>query len=538
MTQATQPALGRRLLLQASAGLLALPASRAAWAKDATLRIGMAAAPSAMDPHYHVLATNQSVLSHIFETLVRQDAAQKLIPGLAASWRLVGDTTWEFQLREGVAFHDGSPFTAADVVFSLGRVPKVPNSPSSFAIFLKQIATTEVVTPHVIRFHTHAPYPDLPIDLSQIAILSETAAAGPVPEGKTTQQLNAGDGTIGTGPYRFVSFTPNDRVVLAPNPSYWGDRQPWSAVTIMAISSSASRVAALLAGDVDLIEKVPGEDALKLRGNPALRVMVTPSNSVFYLCFDQARDDSPGVTDANGRNPLRDPRVRKALSIAIDRERLTERILSGLGQPAAELAAPGMFGATPDAQVDKFDPEAARKLLSEAGYPNGFGLTLATTNGFYVQDAQLAQSIAAFWTRVGVRTKVEALPSTVFYTRRNARGFSAYFTSMSIITGQASDTLKLLAATQDPKRGLGQTNFGGYSNPRVDALIDEAARTMDPRLREQALQQASRIVTVDDHGILAIAIEKIGYACRNAIEYSPRVDKWVTAMQTRPAAAG
>jgi peptide/nickel transport system substrate-binding protein len=526
---------GRRRLLQASAGLLAVPATSPAWAAEAALRIGMAAAPSAMDPHYHLLATNQSVLSHVFEALVSQDAAQRPVPGLATSWRLVDDTTWEFYLRQDVKFHDGSPFTAADVTFSLDRVSKVPNSPSSFAIFLKQIATTEAVSPYVMRFHTHVPYPDLPIDLSQIAILSATAAAGPAVEGKTTQQLNAGDGTVGTGPYRFVSFAPNDRVVLAANPSYWGGRQPWANVTIIAISSSASRVAALLSGDVDLIEKVPGEDIAKLRSNASIRVMVASSNSIFYLCFDQARDASPDITDTNGRNPLRDPRVRKALSIAMNREQMADRIQSGLGLPAAELVAPGMFGATPNAQVDRFAPDAARKLMAEAGYPDGFGLTLLTTNGFYVQDAQLAQAIASFWTRVGVRTKVEALPSSVFYAKRNSRQFSAYFTSMSMITGQASDTLKILAATQDLKRGLGQTNFGGYSNPRVDALIEEAARTMDPGGRERALRQADGIVTAQDHGVLPISIEKIGYACRTALDYTPRTDKWVTAMQVRRA---
>jgi peptide/nickel transport system substrate-binding protein len=262
-------------------------------------------------------------------------------------------------------------------------------------------------------------------------------------------------------------------------------------------------------------------------------MVVAPSNSVGYICFDQARDESPGVTGVEGRNPLKDARVRKALSLAINREALAQRILTGLAAPAAELAVPGMFGTTPGAAADPFDPDAAKKLLAEAGYPSGFGLTLGTTSGFYLQDSQLGQAIAAMWTRIGVRTTVEALPSTVFYARRNNKEFSAYVTSMSMITGQASDTLKILAATPNPQKGLGQTNFGGYSNPQVDGLIEEAARTLDAAARDKLLQQASQVVVRQDHGVLPVHIEKLAYAVRRPLVFTPRVDKWVTAMQVR-----
>jgi peptide/nickel transport system substrate-binding protein len=254
---------------------------------------------------------------------------------------------------------------------------------------------------------------------------------------------------------------------------------------------------------------------------------------VNYIVIDQYRDNSPGVTGTDGRNPLRDVRVRKALSMALNREALTERVMSGLAVPAAELAAPTMFGANPDAPVQKFDPEEAKRLIVEAGYPAGFGLLLVTTNGFYVQDAQMAQAIAAAWTRIGVRATVDAVPSSVFYARRGKNELSIFYTSSSITTGQASDMLKILVATRDPVKGLGQINFGGYSNPAIDALIDGSAHTLDAGKRGDMLREAARISLGQDYAVLPIHVEKLAYVARAGLAFSPRADKWVTAMQVR-----
>jgi peptide/nickel transport system substrate-binding protein len=522
-------ALRRLLLAPAVATGVGLVPARAA-----DLRIGTSATTSAMDPHFHLLAFNMSVMAHLFQTLVAQDADQKLTPGLATAWRLVDDTTWEFDLRRDVRFHDGSSFTADDVLFSLKRMPLVPNSPSSFALYLRGIAAVEKVDDYRVRFRTKGPYADVPVDMSMISIVSHTAAAGAALEGKTTEQMNRGEGTVGTGPYRFVSFAPGDRVGLARNDTYWGPREPWDRVSIIAVPSAASRVAALLSGGLDVIEKVQGEDVAVLRADQRVQVVVAPSNSVNYIVIDQYRDNSPGVSGTpNGKNPLRDARVRHALSLAMNREALTERIMSGLATPAAELAAPTMFGANPDAKVDPFDPEAAKRLLAEAGFGGGFNLVLVTTNGFYVQDAAMAQAIAASWTRIGVRTQVEAVPSSVFYARRGKNELSIYYTSSSITTGQASDMLKILVATRDVAKGLGQINFGGYSNPETDDLIDRSAHTLDNATRQDMLRQASRIAIARDAAVLPVFVEKLAYGMRRPLLYTPRVDKWITAMQVR-----
>ena len=284
-------------------------------------------------------------------------------------------------------------------------------------------------------------------------MMSSHAAAGPAPEGKTTQQLNAGDGTVGTGPYRFVSFAPGDRIVLARNPTYWGGEEPWEHVTIIAITNGASRTAALLSGDVDAVEKLVGDDMPRVKANPKTSLVVAPSNSVSYIELDQAREPSPGVTGAGDKNPMRDVRVRHAMSLALNRAALSERIMGGLGEPASELAAPFMFGAA-KLKPAPYDPDLAKTLLSEAGYPDGFNLVLASTSGFYVQDAQMAQAIAAYWTHIGVKTTVEALPSANYYLRRNKNEFSAFFQSSSIMTGQASDLLPIIVGTRNPATGF------------------------------------------------------------------------------------
>ena len=239
------------------------------------------------------------------------------------------------------------------------------------------------------------------------------------------------------------------------------------------------------------------------------------------------------MSGGTGKNPMRDVRVRHALSLALNREALSERIMGGLGEPASELASSVMFGAA-RLKPSPFDPELAKQLLSEAGYPDGFALVLASTKGFYVQDAQMAQAIASYWTRIGVKTTVEALPPSNYYSRRNNNEFSAFYQSSSIMTGQASDLLPIVVGTRDLARGSGQINFAGYSNPTVDSLIDQASRTVDDPARAALVQQAGRIAYAEDYAVLPIYVERVAYGVRKPLVYTPRADKWITAMQIRP----
>ena len=511
-----------------AAAFLAFSAFAAAPAEAADLTIGLTVSPTSMDPHFHYVGQNMGPLSHVFDALLAQQPDLGIAPALATSWKPLDDTTWEFNLRKGVKFQDGSDFTADDVIFTLKRVPLVPNSPSSLAIYTKGIASITAPDPYRILIKTSTPDPEFAIGLSQIFILSHTAASGPAPEGKTTQQLNAGDGLVGTGPYRFVSFVPNDRMVVMRNPGYWGKPQPWITVTMRVIGSDASRAAAMLAGDLDATE-LPGESLASIKANPKLQITIGDTAQITYLALDQ-HEPSPGVSDTGGRNPLRDARVRKALSLAINRQAIAERVMFGLAEPAAELGPTTMFGVNPDAKADPYDPDQAKKLLTEAGYPNGFGLKFNSPNGVFPSDLQLAQAIAAMWTRVGVRTTLEGVPGSVFYSRRNKLEYSSYATNMSVFNGQLSYSLRILSMTRDMDKGNGQINLSGYSNPAVDSLLTQALRTINDDDRRKLVQQVSGIV-MGEHQVLPIIRLRNAYVTRHGITIVPRLDLFLTAMQ-------
>src|SRR5260221_2583142 len=232
----------------------------------ANLTIGLGTDVTATDPHYHNLTPNNNVASHIFGYLVERDDKSQPMPGLATEWKTVDPTTWEFKLRKGVKFHDGSEFTAADVVASIERVPKVPNSPSPFTAYTKQIAKIEVVDPYTIRFKTAQPYPLMPSDMSQIAIISKQYASA------STDDFNSGQAAIGTVPYKLARFAKGDRLELVRNDAWWGGRTPWDKVTLRILTQDAARVAALLSGDVQVIENVPTADVARFKGDKKLSI--------------------------------------------------------------------------------------------------------------------------------------------------------------------------------------------------------------------------------------------------------------------------
>ena len=502
-------------------------------ASAAEISIGLGADVTSIDPHFHNLTPNNNVAGHIFEPLVGKDARGRLIPALAESWRAIDDLTWEFRLRRGVKFHDGSDFTAADVVFTLDRVPTVPNSPSPFTTYSKQITEKVIVDPHTIRFRTATPYPLVPNDMGTILIVSSRAA-----KGASTEDFNSGKAAVGTGPYRFVRWAKGDRIELARHDAYWGTKSPWDKVALRIITADPARVAALLAGDVGAIENVPTPDLARVAKNSALSVFRIVSHRVMYLHLDSNRDKSPFVTDKAGkpldRNPLRDARVRKAMSKAINRQALVERVMDGAAVATGQLMPEGMFGYTPALKPDAYDPEGARKLLAEAGYPDGFGLTLHAPNNRYVNDEQVAQAVAQMLARVGIATRVDAMPSAVFFSRGSKLDFSFMLVGWGSDTAEASSPLKALLATYSTEKGMGASNRGRYSNPKMDALLDQALATVDDARREKLLQQATE-VAMNDAGIISLYHQENVWAARKGIAYAPRADERTFAHQFRPA---
>ncbi|MBK9116370.1 MAG: ABC transporter substrate-binding protein [Betaproteobacteria bacterium] len=517
--------LARSLCAAFAAVCAALPAYAA------NLVIGLGTDVTSTDPHYHNLTPNNNVASHLYGYLVERNEKSQPQPSLATEWKAIDPTTWEFKLRKGVKFHDGSDFTAADVVASIERVPKVPNSPSPFTAYTKQIQRIEVVDPHTIRFRTATPYPLMPSDMSQVAIINKQFASA------TTEDFNSGKAAIGTGPYKLVRFAKGDRLELARNDAWWGGRTQWEKVTLRILTQDAARVAALLAGDVQVIEAVPTADVAKLKADRRLAIYRSVSDRLMYVHMDSDRSVTPTVTGKDGkpldRNPLKDARVRKALSKMINRPAIVERVMEGEAVPAGQVVPDFLFGATKNLKVEAFDPEGAKKLLVEAGYPDGFEVTLHATNNRYVNDAKIAQAIAQMWTRGGIPTKVVAMPSATFFPQATELKFSVLQAGWSTGTGESSSSLKALLMTFNKDRGFGTANRGRYSNTKVDALTEDALQTVDDVKREAYLQRAAELA-IGDTGLIPLHFQISLWATRDGITYTPRVDEQTLAWKFVP----
>jgi peptide/nickel transport system substrate-binding protein len=362
----------------------------------AELRIGLAADVTSMDPHFLNIAPNINISSHVFDALTHVDQDARLAPGLAVSWRAVDATTWEFRLRRGVRFHDGAELTAEDVVFSIERTFQVPNG--QYRTFTQRIVGKEVLDAHTLRLKTATPYAMVPYDLVSVFIVSRKAAARSGPE-----DFDSGRAMIGTGPFRFARFARGDRVELARNEDYWGGKPAWEKVTFRIVPTDPARLAGLLSGELDAIEQVPPADLPRIRRDARLNTVQKVSWRTIFFYLDQYRDRAPGLADKAGRplerNPFRDLRVRRALSKAINRQAIAERLMDGAALPASNLVSPPVFGHASDLKPEPYDPEGAKRLLAEAGYPDGFAMTLSATNNRYVNDEQIAQAVAQMLAR-------------------------------------------------------------------------------------------------------------------------------------------
>jgi peptide/nickel transport system substrate-binding protein len=523
-----------RMIKLAAIALAALALPLAHAQKQREVSIGLQAAITSIDPHYHNLSPNNSLLQHIFEPLIKRDANQRLVPALATSWKAVDDLTWEFKLRKNVRFHDGSPFTADDVVFTLKRVPNVPNSPSSFATFTKPIVDVKVVDPHTLVFKTATPHVLLPSDVASVYIVSRAHG-----EKAATEDYNSGKAAIGTGPYKFAEYVPNQRIVLKANYGYWGGEEPWDKITFKILTNSAARVAALLSGDVQMIETVPTSDIARLSQDRRFALADKVSNRVIYVHLHQWSDKAPPfVTAKDGKplekNPFRDARVRKALSMAINRDAIADRIMEKKAVPAAQLLPDFFYGTSRKLKPHKYDPEGAKKLLAEAGYPNGFAMTIHGTNNRYINDDKIAQAIAQFYSRAGIDAKVETMPSSVYFTRATKGEFGYMLLGWGTESGEQGSSLRSLLATHNPAKGMGVTNRGRYSNPAFDKMVTDALVTMDEKKREGMIQAAAE-TAMNDVGLIPIHYEVSTWATAKGYRYTPRTDQYTLATELKPA---
>ncbi len=517
------------LTLFAAAALgLAAPAAR-----SQDLVVGLSTPVTSLDPHFHNLTPNNNVADHVFEKLVGKDAKEQLKPLLAESWKALDDLTWEFKLRKGVKWHDGSDFTAADVIESIKRIPTVPNSPASFATYTRPIAEVTAPDKLTLRIKTLRPHPLLPNDLVAVRIIPAKLATG-----AKTEEFNSGKLMVGTGPYKFKEYVAGDRVVLERNDAYWGAKPHWKTVRMRMITNAPARVAALLAGDVQMIEAVPTADIARLEKDARVTVSSAVSNRLIYLHMDSDRKVSPFVTGKDGkpldRNPFQDPRVRKAISLSIDRFAIADRIMEKQAQPAGQLLPEFFPGTSKKLAPPKQDLEAARKLLADAGYPNGFAVTLHSPNNRYINDEKVAQAITGMLNRAGIETKLEAMPSNVFFSRAGKLEFSFFLAGWGAETGETSSPLRALIGSFNAQTGMGQANRGRFSDAGVDALILTAMTNIDDTKRNLMLAAASDKAIGELQALVPVQYEVSSWALRKGLNYTGRADQYTYAFEVRP----
>jgi peptide/nickel transport system substrate-binding protein len=521
-----------RHLLLAAFCLAAVPAAEAQH-----LRIAMKVSVDSADPHL-TFTPNRNVQMHVFETLLTQDTTLRAQPGLAESWRAIDPLTWEFRLREGVLFHNGSPLTAADVAFSIRRA-QAAQGPRTYASAVRNITGIEVVDERRLIIRTGVPTPLQPHYLVAIAILSERAATD-----ASDVDFIGRRAALGTGPCRWIRWTPNQDVVLERSANWRGPAEPWARVTFRFIPNDSARVAALLAGDVEVIDTVPSGLHERIRANAQTQLISGDSIFTHYLYLDSMSPQIPNATAMDGQllpqNPLRDQRVRRAMTHAINPLALAERAMEGGATPAGQVAAPGFSGHDPDLGVPAYDPALSRRLLAEAGYPQGFNLTVHCTLDRFAGDARTCQSIGQMLTAIGIRTTIEALPMPV-YLRRSATltpagapELSAHLSIFGSSSGLASEGLTSLARTVNAARAHGGWNRSRYSNPELDLLLDLADGTFDEVEREAATRRAVRFAA-DNQALVPIFFMRSTWGLRRPLTLTPRGDQYTMATETRVA---
>jgi len=447
-----------------------------------------------MDPHSQNHSTTHSLLQHSYEGLVRYTKDFQVEPCLATSWQQISPTQWRFSLRKGVKFHDGSPFTADDVVFSYGRIiqPQGTNQ-----IYVSGVKEAKKIDDHTVDLILSGPTPVLLRLLVDFRIMSKIWAAKNKSENiqdyKAREETYASRNANGTGPYVIKLWEPDKRLVLAANTAWW-DKIQGNVTDIIytPIKADATRVAALLAGDVDLVTDLPTQDVTRLRTDPKLKVLDGVEVRTIFIGMDQS---SPELLYSNvkGKNPFKDIRVRKALNIAVDREAIKRVTMRGLSLPAAIMVAPGVHGHTNELdKTSAADIEGAKKLLAEAGYPNGFEFGLDCPNNRYVNDEEICQALVGMWARAGLKVKLNAQPMASFIAKVQNFDHSTYMLGWGVATFDAHYTLQSLAHTKT-KGADGSFNLGRFSDAKLDGLIDAAAVEMDVKKRDAMLAEGLTI---------------------------------------------
>ena len=447
-----------------------------------------------LDPQSQNHATTIAILQHTYEALVRYTKDYQIEPSLAVSWKQMSDTHWRFNLRKNVKFHDGSPFTADDVVFSFGRI-KQPQG--TMQIYVANIADVKKVDDHTVDFMLSGPHPILLRNIADFRIMSkawsEKNRSQNIQDYKSKEETYASRNTNGTGPYLINGWEPDKRIVFTVNKDWWGKLDGnVTDVIYTPIKSDATRVSALLSGEVDLVTDLPTQDVERLRKEPKIKVLDGHEVRTIFIGMDQYSEELK-YSNVKGRNPFKDIRVRRALNLAVDREAIKKVTMRGLSIPAGLMIAPGVHGYSKQMDIlPKYDPAAAKKLLAEAGYPDGLEFTLDCPNNRYVNDEKICQALLSMWARAGLRAKLNSMPFATYIPKLLNLDTSAYMLGWGVPTFDGLYMLQSLVRTKTTGAD-GSFNQGRISNPKLDTTIDALKIATDRVARDALLKEALEV---------------------------------------------
>jgi len=519
-----------------AAVMLAVLAGTATLAADAvTLRWAGRGDMQTTDPHSQNEGLTNNINSLVYEFLVQRDKELGLVPSLAESWTQVNPTTWRFKLRPNVRFHDGTPFTADDVVFSFERAK---SDTSQLRAYANASGVPKKIDDLTVEFTTSGPNP---IELEHVATINIMSKAWceknkcqkPQNYAAKEDMITAREAN-GTGPYSLVTRQPDVKTVLKKNPNWWGIKAGYFTgnvddVIYTPIVSDATRVAALISGEVDLINDPPPQDVPRLSQTPNVKVIEGVENRIVFIGMDQARDELL-YANVKGKNPFKDPRVRQALYHAVDIDAIQKTTMRGLSKPTGAIL-PSPATSTPE--IEKrlpFDKDRAKKLLADAGYPNGFEVTLDCPNNRYVNDERICQALAAMWSQVGVATKVNAMPRANYFPKLEKTDTSLYMLGWGGASTDGIFTLQPVLSSYNGK-GDGDFNYGRYTNAKVNDLTAKVKVEMNEQARLGMIREALLAQNAEVN-LIPLHRQVIPWASRTNVNVPHRADNFVTPYWT------
>ncbi|APE45917.1 ABC transporter substrate-binding protein (plasmid) [Sulfitobacter alexandrii] len=503
--------------LRAGAVGVAILAATGAVAQEKSVTIGLTADPSHLYPLAGEELSSNIMYYHLYDPLVKRSADLTFGPGLAESWENVDDTTWRFKLREGVTFHNGNAFTADDVVFTVNKARE-----SIRPDLVANIAEIKAIDDLTVEITTPQPYAVLPNDLAEVLILDEeyTTETG-------DEQMDLKP--MGTGPYMLEEWIKEEKLVLSAFDEYWAGAPKIKTVTFRPITNPATRTAALLTGEVDVIQDLAVRDVERVRNEEGFEVITRPSLLNVVLAMD-TREKSPTI---EGDNPMTDQRVREAIARAIDVDAINKIVMNGLATPSEQFVPASHTGYVDGMNFREMYPmdiEKSKELLAEAGYPDGFTMTLDATNNRYVNDAQIAQALASMLAKVGITLNLNIMPKSNFwgYIRVPTENSSFIMSGWDVPAGDAGSMYGALFYTRDKREGYGQVNRGSFSNAELDKLVDEADATPSLEKRDEILQEATKLLMAEIP-MIPLHYEQDIYGVRDGVTLEPRTDKFIWA---------